>query len=321
VRVLGVKRHSWRWKTSKTLIDALRGGEYDGIHAHCFEPAIHASRARAAGAVPSLVVTHHDPHLTLSRRLLNRPYRHVPDAIVLSSASAGEAYRRFYGFDPKRMAVVPNPLPDAFFAPSTRDEGMIDEFGLRDASPILLSVSRVARLKGHADLMYAMRAVVDKMPSARLIVAGDGKRLPPTRELCTRLGLDGHVIFLGYRSDVTALLGLADIFVCPSHAEVLCTSLIEAMAGGKPIVTTAVWGAVDEIEDGVNGLLTPIRDPQALAEGMLRLADDPELARRLGDAVKAHAQRRVSLEAFTANMGKVYAATFLRERGERIRVA
>ena len=136
VRILGVKRHSWRWRTSRTLIDALRSGEYDGLHAHCFEPAIHAARARAAGALRRLVVTHHDPHLTMSRRLLNLPYRKVPDAIVLASASAAAAYQRFYGFDPARMGVVPNPLPDEFFVPYGRDEAMIDQLGLRGADPL-----------------------------------------------------------------------------------------------------------------------------------------------------------------------------------------
>jgi glycosyltransferase involved in cell wall biosynthesis len=96
--------------------------------------------------------------------------------------------------------------------------------------------------------------------------------------------LSGRVRFLGYRTDVPDLLRAADVFVLPSHREGMPRSIIEAMLSALPVVATDIRGAREEVIEGETGLLVPVAQPVALAAALGRLATDPALRTRLGDA-------------------------------------
>ena len=88
------------------------------------------------------------------------------------------------------------------------------------------------------------------------------------------------------------LVGLCDLYVLSSYAEGLPISIVEAMAAGKPVVSTRVAGSEDAVSDGVTGLLVPPADASALAEAIARLLDDADLRRRFGQAGQREAARR-----------------------------
>ena len=100
---------------------------------------------------------------------------------------------------------------------------------------------------------------------------------------------DGTVEWLGHVDDMPALFASVDMVVLPSYREGLPKGLIEAAACALPLVTTDVPGCRQVVTDGVDGLLVPARDADALAQGIARLQDDPELATRLGQAARAKA--------------------------------
>ena len=104
------------------------------------------------------------------------------------------------------------------------------------------------------------------------------------------LGLAGRVHFLGQRDDIPDLLAALDIFVLPSHSEGVSLALLEAMAAGLPVIATAVGGLPEVVTDGVNGLLIPPQDPEALAQALARLLDDPALAKKLGENARQHVE-------------------------------
>ncbi len=97
-----------------------------------------------------------------------------------------------------------------------------------------------------------------------------------------KLSLTPSVSFLGHRDDIPDLLACLDIFVLPSHSEGISRSLLEAMAGGLPVIATEVGGTPEVVQHEVNGLLVPVKDPQALAQALIRLLADPALAKKLG---------------------------------------
>jgi glycosyltransferase involved in cell wall biosynthesis len=313
-RILGLAKHSHRFSTSRALAKALAEHKPDWVHAHNYEPALHASRARKWGAIPGLIVTHHDPRLRWTRRLFNWPYRNVPDAIIVPSASGARAYQRWLRFPAERMSVLANPLPDVFFADPARDEAVAGELGLSGRYPVMAWVGRLGRLKGHADLLQAMTSIVGRYPRALLLLVGRGKLEEELHQLTNKLGLSENVRFLGHRSDGPALLALLDIFVCPSHGEVLCTAISEAMAMGKPVVSTTVWGAEDQIRHEESGLLVPIGDVRALGEAILRLADDRDFAERLGRSAEAYARDRFTGATFLDNLLRIYLGVIARRR-------
>jgi glycosyltransferase involved in cell wall biosynthesis len=121
-----------------------------------------------------------------------------------------------------------------------------------------------------------------------------------------RLGVRERVVFAGYRPDATALLAELDVFVLPSWVEGLPIVVLEAMAQRKPVVATPVGGTPELVADGETGLLVPPRDPEALAAALRRLLEDPDLARRLGEAGRARVAERFTAAQQTRRVLELY---------------
>jgi len=178
-----------------------------------------------------------------------------------------------------------------------RDLSTREEFGFTAEHFVVGFVGRIVREKGLDELIAAMAAVRERVPSARLLVIGaplDGDRDVRTRlhlnELMEQLNLQGVVCFAGPRQDVPLLLRGMDLFVLPSHREGMPRSIIEAMASGLPVVATDIRGCREEVVQGVNGLLVPIRDPARLAEALVELLTDEARRRRMGLASRQLAE-------------------------------
>ncbi|QAU24668.1 glycosyltransferase family 1 protein [Dyella sp. M7H15-1] len=103
---------------------------------------------------------------------------------------------------------------------------------------------------------------------------------------------EGVLTWLGHVEDMVSLLGSVHVVVLPSYREGLPRTLVEAAACGLPLITTDVPGCRDVVRDGVDGLLIPVKDSDALARAIRRLQDDPVLARRLGDAARIKARQQ-----------------------------
>ena len=160
----------------------------------------------------------------------------------------------------------------------------------RDVGPVIVTIGRLEPEKGHRFLVQAMPRVLKHHPGARLWIAGDGSLRVELEALAYQLGLERHVLFLGFVEDVPELLSRADVFVLPSLSEALGISLLEAMAASLPVVASAVGGVPEVIEPGFNGLLVPPGDADKIALSLLTLCGEPDLARRLGE----NARRTVS---------------------------
>jgi glycosyltransferase involved in cell wall biosynthesis len=167
-------------------------------------------------------------------------------------------------------------------SPSERAR-MRKDFGVSQKSILVTMVSRVIRSKGVLDFAEAARIVQGQTNTSFLLVGSSDEssvdKLTPG-ELSM---LDQSVILSGQREDVSRLLGASDIFVFPSFLrEGIPRVLLEAASMGLPIVTTNTPGCNSVVEEGVNGFLVPPRDPEALAEAILRLVADPEMRARFG---------------------------------------
>ena len=148
-------------------------------------------------------------------------------------------------------------------------------------------------------LEYLLRAMT--RVDGRLLVIGDGDRLPSAVKLAAQLGLDERVRFLGEVDDATvgAALDACDLFVLPSVArsEAFGLVLLEAMAFGKPIVSTALPTGVSFVNcDGETGLVVPPAEPEPLARAIGSLLDERELRERLGRGARARFEREFRVE-------------------------
>jgi glycosyltransferase involved in cell wall biosynthesis len=150
----------------------------------------------------------------------------------------------------------------------------------------LLFIGRLASVKGLPVLFEALAQLRDRIPRIELRLVGDGPERAALERAVARLGLNEHVHFLGYRSqaEIRDLLGETDVFVLPSFAEGVPAVLMEAFASGVPAVATMVGGTSELVEHGVNGLLVPPGDAQALARAVERVLADASLRNALGTA-------------------------------------
>jgi len=160
-------------------------------------------------------------------------------------------------------------------------------------------VGNVAALvdhKDHATLLDAAARVVARLPRVHFVILGEGELRPQLERQVARLGLGERVHLAGFRDDVDRLLPGFDLFCLSSHMEGLGTSVLDAMCFGRPIVATSAGGIPDAVADGVSGRLVPPRDPEALAQALLRLLESPEDARRLGAGARARYEAGVSVD-------------------------
>jgi glycosyltransferase involved in cell wall biosynthesis len=152
----------------------------------------------------------------------------------------------------------------------------------------VVCVARLSYQKGQDVLLQAWSLVQESVPTARLILAGDGEQRVQLELLATDLGISDTVDFAGLVTDTRALLAAARVFALPSRYEGMPNALLEAMAAGLPCVATQVSGSEDAIVDGQSGLLVPPDDPGALASALVALLTNNERAYALGREAQAH---------------------------------
>ena len=227
---------------------------------------------------------------------------HRSHKIAAVASWVAEALRP-YGVDPAEVTVTGNGVEARFLVAPT----------VRGKEPTVLYVGRLASGKGLPELVSAARTVVDRHqdPALRFVLVGKGPMLSRLRHLVSEAGLQGRFDFWGdipaeRRDELVRLYQRSSIFVLPSHHEGMSTVLLEAMACGLPVVSTAVGGAQEVVIDGENGLLVPPQNPKALAEALLTLLRDDRLCQRLG----RHAQATIEQYHTWDAVGARYVACY-----------
>lgn len=204
-------------------------------------------------------------------------YRHADYWVGISKGICDHLIKG--GMPSDRVFHIPNFADETEVDPLPRDS-----FDTPIDRPLLLAAGRLHVNKGFDILL---KALVDT-PDAILWLAGSGPEEQSLKQLCHDLGLDDRVRFLGWRNDVTALMRSADIFVCPSRHEGLGSIVMESWVSRCPIIATNSQGPGEAIEDGVTGLLTPIDEPEPLAEAINALLMNPERRVQLVDQAADH---------------------------------
>jgi colanic acid/amylovoran biosynthesis glycosyltransferase len=244
---------------------------------------------------PSYSVTAHAKdiyHADVSADRLREKLR--PAAFVATVSSPNRDYlSSLLGGDGDRVRVVSNSVDlGRLGRPAANGRG----------EPVVLAVARLIEKKGLGDLVAACGLLVARGVPLRMEIAGTGPLRGSLESDATRLGVP--VVFHGAlpHEQVRGLYLRATVFCLPcviaasGDRDGLPTSVLEAMASGVPVVTTAVNGLAEAVLDERTGLVVPERDPEALAASLERVLNDPELAARLARAGREHVERHFSLE-------------------------
>lgn len=175
-------------------------------------------------------------------------------------------------------------------------------------------IGRMTAVKRTEDILLAFQGLVESGADACLCLVGDGPDREDTEQLAHDLGLMDRCLFLGYQDDVAPFYAAFDALVLPSANEGTPVSVIEALAGGRPVVATRVGGVPDVVRDGVDGFLVEPGDVEALADHLGRLAADPALANRMGQAGRERVLKRYSVERLVDDVDVLY-RRLLTEKG------
>jgi glycosyltransferase involved in cell wall biosynthesis len=232
---------------------------------------------------------------------------------VLPVSIAQEVTRTFieeYGRAP--AAEIPNAIPTELYTPdTTRCAEWRSQHEVPQDALVFTCVAGLRPQKNHRLLLQAFAQAAPQLPDALLLLVGPPDRLDPAyaeslQRLAQELGLGQRVRFLGSCSDVPDILRASDVFVLSSDYEGNPLSVLEAMAAGLPVVSTAVGGVPELVQHGATGLLVPAGDARALAEAITQLGRDADQRAAMG-----HAARQTALERFDVRaMSRAYAALY-----------
>src|SRR5690606_38580910 len=214
------------------------------------------------------------------------------------------------GFGPRTQLVsIPNGIQLGRYQPAsaTSRRQLAEVLGLPAGTALIGTVGRLNPVKDQASLIRAFRRVHDAMPATALLLIGDGPARAGLAAIAHAEGVHGSVHFLGDRADVDVLLQGLDLFAMSSVSEGYSIALLEASAAGLPIVATDVGGNAEIVQHAVSGRLVPASDPVALAEAMLSILDDRELAGRMGSAGRAWVLECGSFRSMAERYAAVYA--------------
>jgi glycosyltransferase involved in cell wall biosynthesis len=282
-------------------------GDVDVIHAHFYANARWLPLAHRWCSIPYVVTEHstgwsgRNPDNQITARgfaIARRTYSQAAMVIPVSHDLQRSIEQRDIH---ARFTVIPNPVNSAVFAPhpSARQH---------TSSARLVTVSRLAPVKGHADLLAAVRTFVESGRAVHLDIVGDGPSRPEIERQIAECRLEEHVTLTGRLSppEIAKLLQDSDVFVMASHDENLPVSVIEAVLVGIPVVATDVGGVHELLTEGMR--LVPPRNPRAMVDAIAAaLADLPTQEERVrrGERVRA----LYSFEAIGARLSEVYATS------------
>jgi len=278
----------------------LRSERYDVVHVHWLVPnAVMIFDVVGAFGVPLVVSVHGSDVFMAERGAVSRLLARRPLARAGSlTACSGDLHRRLLalGAHPSRVRTVPYGVDSDEFTPGDRSGRA--RWGAREGETLVLAFGRMVEKKGFRHLVEA----VAQVPAARLMLAGEGD-LRGALEAQAR-DLRVSVVFPGKleRRELAAAVVGADIVVVPSvvdaagNVDGLPNALLEALAAGRAVIATRVAGIPDVVEDGINGLLAPEKDPGALAAALTRLIAEPGLRERLGSEARRRAAEDLTWE-------------------------
>lgn len=271
---------------------ALRAWRPDVVHCHNPGMAVVTALATLRRRPPALVSVHGVPEedwpaAGRALRLAGLPAVACGPGVAAAMEEAG--------YPP--VGTIPNAVGPP---PEPADRSALEhEWDLAPGQPLLVSVGRLVAQKNHA---LAVRALAN-VPGAALVLVGEGPLAAEMRREAEAVGVADRLVLAGLRPDARAVVGAADAVVLPSVWEGLPLVALEALAAGTPIVATAVRGLRELLTDGVDALLVPPGDADALASALRRVLEDGELARRLREGARrtaaAHSEEAM-VEAYLA---------------------
>ena len=309
-----------RVTTITKLAAMMRESRSDVVHTHLWTADVLGGMAARLARIPRVVSSVHGAYFLpigvtgvrrVRRLAFSRIYRFIYlrcDRVIAVSRYVADdlATRPGVRVAHDRIRVVENGVdiddPDRMIATGM---GSSDRWG--SGSPRIAVVANFFPYKGHRYLIQGIPAVLAEFPRARFVLAGEGESRPSMTALAEQLGVAERVTFTGEISDALDLIRKSDLFVLPSvSSEGLPITLVEAMALGRPVVTTRAAGIPEIAEDGVTARVVAPRDAVALSSAIVSVLKDRHFAGRMAAQARAVARERFSADRMARRTEELY---------------
>jgi glycosyltransferase involved in cell wall biosynthesis len=285
----------------------LRASRPDLVRCYNQEALLHAVPAAAFSGVPIIyynggrTLPEHSRRLSIERWLCRFVSR-----VVVPSGDLADYMIRVVGVRPRLVRVVENGVDPTRFHTGRLSPGERESLGLPPEGRLLGSIGRLAPQKDYPTLLRAFAQVARRVADVRLVLVGDGPERMRLEALTRDLGLADRVVFYGTTTEAAPIYRALEAFALTSRWEGLSNVVLEAMASGVPVVTTRVEGTMRVLTDGEDGLVVEVGDADGVADRLLRVIENPDLAGRLREAGLARVRRDFSLQ----RMAKEYEALY-----------
>ncbi len=278
---------------------------------------IHANSAMAQVYAGSVAQKANIPCVWHARDLRPLPF---PAQAICKNAdqivAISQCVREFLvvnGFPRRRIQCIHNGIDVARWESRVTGRNVRGELNLTPEEHVILIAAQFVPWKRHEDAIRAMPQILERVPSARLLLAGsdlwgaDPEVEGSLRALVKELSVEAEVVFLGQRDDVPDLMSIADVVLIPSDAEPFGRAAIEAMALARPVVGTRAGGLPEVVRDGETGLLVVPRFPGSIADACCRLIENPSLAASLGEAGRRRVEEQFDATRVARETEELYA--------------
>lgn len=276
------------------LYKFLRNNRYDIVHTHTSKAGFIGRLAAKLAGIPIIIHTahgfafHEDSNFLVLHFivLLEKIASHWCDKIVTVSNFHKEWALKLGIGNVNKVVAIPNGIPFGRVIPTRSWAEMRKDLGLSNNEFVILSIGRLAPQKGLEFLIRAIPFLDKKLNNYKVLIVGDGPLRDYLKDLSKKLDVEDKIIFLGFKADIGDILNISDVVVLPSLWEGLSIALLEAMAAGKPIITTAIESNKEVIQHGYSGMLVPKKDPIALADAVYEIFKNREFSSKLGENAK-----------------------------------
>ena len=232
------------------------------------------------------------------------------DALIAVSLYTRNELTELYDVDEEKIHVIYNGVDTQKFKPNGDRAGLRLELGLEEEQKIILCVGRLYYRKGITTLLKSIPEVVQKFGDVKFVISGRGfkKNEENLRKLAEKLKIEKSVMFLGYVPDekLPDLYAASDIFVLPALYENFPFAILEAQSTGLPVISTKVGGIPEFLTNNKNGLLVEPGDSEQLAQEIMILLQDPELAEELGRRGRSLVEEKFAWPLITSQVVDLY---------------
>ncbi len=279
------------------------------VHTHLIHADFYGTLAAKLAGIQTIVSSRHNDDRFRHHPLLiwlNRILAHYHSNIIVISDWIGTFLQEIEGIPAKKIVRIHYGLQPNTVAHTADPQYVRQQFQIPDQIPVIGTIGRLTVQKGHTYLLQAVRQVKAHFPELRVVIIGEGELRAELENQAKALKIDTNVIFTGYRNDVLKLLSGLDFFVFPSLWEGFGLVLLEAMALKKAVIASNVSAIPESVISGETGIIVPPKNAERLAEAMLTLLNDHNLAQTMGKAGYKHVQENFSVQKMVQTTEALY---------------